>query len=231
MCDPITAAIGMGASGAGMGLDAYGQNRGLSAMRDAWSNAENKQRGYDAAINQRTQDMLAQINPQSVTGADQAAELGNRLEKGTDNVRKSVEKAGKRRSGNAEGKAALAQATSGQRGSLINQAQLAAILHGLRSGGQRYDMLGRQHGIDTGIIRGDARTAQSLAPLHERAAGMTGQEWRQLGQLFKMGGQGMTNLGMSQPASAAPTSSLNGMPYSDAGLSEAPIGGWSAGQA
>jgi hypothetical protein len=232
MCDPVTASIGMGTSVAGMGLDAYGQHRALNAMRDVWDAAGQRQRGYDAAINQKTQEILGQINPQSVTGGAQAAAMGDKLMGGNRNVMRAVNAAGGRRTGNAEGRAVQAQATSGMNGRLIDQAQLAAILHGLQSGGQNFDMLGRRLGLDTSIIRNDARSAASLVPLQERAAGMQGQWARQLGQLFKMGGNGLMNAGMSAPMGApAAGTTLTGASYGNAAMSEAPINGWAASPA
>jgi hypothetical protein len=225
MIAPIGAAMQLG----GMAFDGYGQMQGLDAMRGVWEAARERQRAYDQAINQRTQDALAQINPQSVTGAEQSADMLGRIMGSNKNILRALKAAGGRRPGNAEGNAVAAQATSGMQGRLIDQAQLAAILHGLRSGGQNYDMLGRQLGLDTSIIRSDARDAASLVPLQERAAGMEGQWARQLGSLFNMGGQGAMMAGMAMPgAVATPGSTLDGASYSRAGFSEAPINGWSS---
>lgn len=220
----------MGASVVGMGLDAYGQSQGLQAMNDVWNAASQKQREYDEAINRRTQEVLAQINPQSVLGSEQAAAMSNRIMGGNQNILRAAKAAGGRRKGNAEGKAVQAQANSGMQGRLLDQAQIAAIMQGLRSGGNDFDMLGRRLGLDTSIIRSDARDSASLVPLQERAAGMNGQMARQLGSLFNMGGQGLMTMGMSSPYAGGPAagSTLSGSPYSRAGMSEAPISGWSA---
>lgn len=221
------APIGAGAMVAGTALNAYGQNQALDAMRDVWGNARAQQAGYDQAINQRQQQMLAQIDPNAITGAATKAKVGGQMDAAARNATAAVQKQAGRRRGNAEGKAVAQQAQGGQLAQLLRSGKLAAMIQGLQGGGQNLDMLGRQMGLDTNVIRGDARQAASVVPMYENAAAMQGAWARQGGQLLSGLGQFGVMAGMAASPAGA-TSTLNGMPYEQAALTEMPVGGWAA---
>lgn len=213
----------------GTALNAYGQNQALDAMRDVWGNARAQQAGYDQAIDQRQQQMLAQIDPNAITGAATRAKVGGQMDASARNATAAAQKQAGRRRGNAEGKAVAQQAQGGQLAQLLRSGKLAAMIQGLQSGGQNVDMLGRQMGLDTNVIRSDARQAASLVPMYENAAQMRGMWARQGGQLLTGLGQAGVMAGLSAPAGGA-TSTLNGLPYEQAALTEMPRGGWATSQ-
>lgn len=191
--------IGAGMALGGAGLNAYGQQQALDAMRGVWGDARAKQAGYDRQINDLQQQFLSQVNPNAIMGTDTRAQVGGQMDASARNVMAAAQKRAGRRRGNAEGKAVARQAQGGMLAELLRSGQLAAMLQGLQAGGQNVDMLGRQMGMDTNLIRGNAQQAASLVPMFENAAAMKGQWARQGGTLLGQLGQGAMMYGMSQP--------------------------------
>ena len=218
--------IGAGMAVGGAGLNAYGQQQALDAMRGVWGDARAKQAGYDNQINDIQQRFLSQVNPSSVMGSDTRAQVGGQMDASARNVMAAAQKQAGRRRGNAEGKAVAQQAQGGILAQLLRSGQLAAMLQGIQAGGQNIDMLGRQAGMDTNLIRGNAQQAASLVPMFENAAAMKGSWARQGGTLLGQLGQGAMSYGMSMPAGGGATSSLNGAPYGSTYFSEMPANGW-----
>ena len=196
---PIGAATYLGGSLA----NAYGQDQALSAMRDVWGNARAQQSNYDNQLMARASDMVHQVNPQAFLGQPAQQQLQGQMDDAARNALAAMQQQGGRRAGNAEGKAVLAQRTSGLLTRAMQDSRLAAILHGLQSGNQNIDMLGRNFALDSSIIRGDAQRAASLIPMYERAAAMRGSSMRQLGQVAQMGGMFGMMAGMASPEGGA----------------------------
>lgn len=208
------APIGAGAYLAGTAANAWGQHQATDALRDVWGNATAQQRGYDNQILAKAGQMVDQVNPTSALGLDRQQQVQGKLDASARNVVTAMQQQGRRRAGNAEGKAVAAQRQSGVLARALQDGRLQAILAGLQSGGQNIDMLGRRYGLDSSIIRGDAQQAAALTPLFERAAAMRGSEWRQLGQLGQMGGMFGMMAGMSGAGAGA---SVDGGMAADAG--------------
>jgi hypothetical protein len=201
----VAAPVGLGATVAGTGLNAYGQNQAERAMNDAWDNQMGAQRGYDSQLNSRTQQLINQINPNALLQPKVADQTLATLNTGSNNAANAVAAAGARKTGGARGGAeAQARNTPALHATLASALQdnhVQAALRALNVGGQNVDMLGRQYAVDAGNIRGDAQRWAGLVPLQQQAAGLVGGEARQIGSLFSNGGQAAMMYGMSQPAS------------------------------
>ena len=202
----MLAALGAGGYLAGMGLNAWGQNQALDAMRDVWAGNTAQQRQYDLALDQRQKEGLAALGgPAGFLGQNATAQLGGQLDAAARNAAAAIAyNAGRRPGrGGAEGAAVARQRTGGSLAAALRSGKLAALLAGLRQGGQNTAQVAGDMGIDTRMIRDDARTWASLAPMQEQVAGQEGAWARNLGQLFQ--GLGMTGImaGLSAPAAGA----------------------------
>lgn len=214
------AAIGAGGYLAGMGLNAWGQDQAMDAMRELWAGNTAQQREYDLALNARQKQALAELSPQGFLGGEHAAQLGGQLDTSARNAAAAIAaNAGRRRNaGGAEGRAVAKQRSGGTLATALRSGQLQALLAGLQQGGQRTARVAGDMGSDTRMIRDDARSWASLAPMQEQVAGMQGGWARQLGQLFQ--GLGMTGImaGLSSAGAGAaqggsPTAAATGTYY------------------
>lgn len=197
------AGVGAASYLAGTGLNAIGQRQALRAMQDVWSGATRAQTGYDNDLNASTQKMLATINPEGVLGVQRGQELAGQSDAVAQRAVAALKARGGRKAGGVEGKAAAAQAGGGSLAALLRSGRLQALIQGMQSGNQDLNANAGRFAVDSGIIRNDARSAAALVPMQERAAGMRGGEWRQLGGLFQNLGTAGMMYGMSQPGSGA----------------------------
>lgn len=207
------APAGLGATGVGTGVQAYGNSQALKAMRDVWSRQDAAQAGYDTQLQQKTAELIASLNP-GVAGAAEGQARTAQLDAGAKNlVAATTAQAGKKGGarGGAESKAIAKQAQGATLANALKDNNLQGILAGLQQGGTQMNLLGRKYSQESGNIRGDARRWASLAPMQEQAAGMEGGWARQLGGLFNSLGQMGMAYGMSQPKADAPAP----MPGSD----------------
>lgn len=207
------APAGLGMTGAGIGLNAYGQDQAARAMDRAWDGQMAAQRGYDAALNARTQQLIQGINPGTLMAPKVAAETQAKLDTASQNTANAVAKAGARKgggsSGGAEGQARTAQALQMTLARALQDNRVQAALRALTSGQQKVDLLGRQFGVDAGMIRGDAQRWAGLVPLQQQAAGMEGGWARNIGNAFNQFGQLGMMYGMSQPSQATQQTQRN----------------------
>lgn len=205
------ALAGAGGYLAGMGLNAYGQNQALDAMRDVWAGNTARQRESDLELDARQRQALAELSPQGFLGGEYAAQLGGQLDTSARNAAAAIAANAGRRPGRggAEGRAVAAQRNGGTLAAALRSGRLAALLAGLQRGGQDTARIAGNMGVDTRMIRDDARSWASLAPMQEQVAGMQGQWARQLGQLFQ--GLGMTGImaGLSAPGAGAEGGAAN----------------------
>ena len=189
----------------GMALDAWGQNQALSAMRDLWAGNTAQQREHDLALDARQKQALAELSPQGFLGGEYTAQLGGQLDASARNAAAAIAaNAGRRRNaGGAEGRAVAKQRSAGTLAEALRSGQLQALLAGLQRGGQDTARVAGDMGMDTRMIRDDARSWASLAPMQEQVAGMHGAWARNLGQLFK--GLGLIGVmaGLSAPGGGA----------------------------
>lgn len=199
------AAAGAVSTGIGTATNAYGQQQGIDAMDRVWRQEQGAQRGYDAALQQRTDDLIAGIGPQTLVNPQGAQVLGDRSDRVARNAAGAAKKNNARRKGgNVEGQARVSQNLQSILTRALSDGRVQAALQALTSGQTKVDMLGRQFGQDANVIRGDANRSASTLPMRTAAAGMTGGGARQIGTLFNNLGQGAISYGMAQPATPAP---------------------------
>lgn len=197
------APAGLGMTGAGIGLNAYGQDQAARAMNRAWGAQTSAQRGYDAALDARTQQLIQNLTPETLVAPQVAAETRQKLDTTSKNTASAVAKAGSRKGGGAESKARNAQAMQDTLVRALQDNRVQAALRALTSGQQRVNLLGREYGVDAGMIRGDANQWAKLVPMQQQAAGMEGGWARSVGNAFNQFGQLGMAYGMSQPKAQA----------------------------
>jgi hypothetical protein len=210
----------------GMGLNAWGQNQAMDAMRELWAGNTAQQREYDMALDARQKQALAELSPQGFLGGEYTAQLGGQLDTSARNAAAAIAaNAGRRRNaGGAEGRAVAKQRGSGTLAAALRSGKLQALLAGLQRGGQDTARVAGDMGSDTRMIRDDARSWASLAPMQEQVAGMQGGWARQLGQLFQ--GLGMTGImaGLSAPGAGAEGGAANLWETGPSGGTDAMLG-------
>lgn len=213
----MLAAAGAGAYLAGIGLNAWGQNRAMNAMRDVWGDALARNQGFDNQLNERQQQALAEINPNSVLGLDQATAMNGQMDASARNALAAIQAQAGRRKGNAEGKAVARQRQQGTLAQLLRSGKMQATLAGLQQGGQNTQQVGQRLGIDSRMIGNDARSYAALAPMFENAAQMEGSWARQLGGMMQgLGGIGIMH-GLAAPSGAGGGEAVapDGQPWGD----------------
>lgn len=207
MGSPATA--GAVTTGIGTAANAYGQRQGIDAMDRVWRNEQGAQRGFDAALQGRTNDLIAGINPQTLMNPQGKTELVAKSDTVARNTAGAVGKANARKKGrNPEGEARVNQNLQSVLARVLGDGRVQAALQALTSGQNKVDLLGRQFNQDANVIRGDARRHASTLPQRQDAAGMTGGAARQIGTLFNNLGQGAMSYGMAQPPAPPPATAV-----------------------
>lgn len=202
---------GLAAQGAGTTAEAIGNAQGTSAIEAAWKKALGRQDGADDAVDDRTMAFLNGLSPDVLAGTSRSNEIAQRLHGSSQAVGKAV-KAKAAKGGRNKlppgGAQKLADVLRSQQG----MDQIEARGGGFAAGVQDINNLAREFQGDRRRITSDAQLWQSLLPAELRTAGTKGGDWRGMGQMLQMGGEGFNNWQMSQPQNPGAPNQLASTP-------------------
>jgi hypothetical protein len=196
-----------GAAGAvgGSVLNGIGQAMALSAMSKAARNARARQAEYDRQNYEDMTGFVGGITPESlvpVAGQNEQVQRSDRDQSAI--MRAALGQAARRSGGRDPEMLAVFQGNMpGIAAQNHNRASLDALMNAWNQGAEDLSRGSRELAFRKARRQGEAELWQSLLPYELREAANKGSEFRTLGSLLSMLGQGGMNYGMSQPMEEA----------------------------